>query len=68
MKSSIWPQIVLIVIAVFAVFGQCMTFEFIRWDDEPLIIENPYVNQPSVRQMAAAWRAASCQALYPADL
>ena len=53
-----WPQLLLISLGVLLVFGQSMAFEFVRWDDDSLIIHNPYVSPFSWERVAGAWARA----------
>jgi hypothetical protein len=55
MKMRYKGQLLLIVLAVFMVFGQTMGHEFVRWDDPDLIFGNPYVYPFQLQRVLGAW-------------
>lgn len=62
MKRS--PELI-IAAAVIAVFGRILTQEFVLWDDYLNIVENPNVNPPSWRGLAAFWSSGQFDLFIP---
>lgn len=54
-----WPPkplaVGLLFVAVAAVFGQCVTFDFVDWDDRRHLIDNVYLLPPSWPGLAQFW-------------
>lgn len=53
--NSIWLQAVLI-LAVVLTFGRIVEHDFVAWDDEGHISENPHLNPISIQSLARFWR------------
>jgi protein O-mannosyl-transferase len=45
----------LLALAIVAVFGQSCTFNFLAWDDKPLIYDNPNIAHPTLPSLQAHW-------------
>lgn len=50
-----WPSALLLVIACLAVFGHTVLNQFVDWDDNLLIVTNPYLNPPTFPNLARLW-------------
>jgi tetratricopeptide (TPR) repeat protein len=55
-RNAVWPAILLLILAMLAVYGVVGRFDFLNWDDQQQVIENPLVNPPSWHGLAQAWR------------
>lgn len=53
----------IIALAVLAVFGRTIAFDFVRWDDYLHVVENPELNPPTWASLAYFWTSAH-QGLY----
>ncbi len=45
-----------LVLLTLVVFGRCVAFDFVDWDDSELVITNPLLNPPTWSGVAEAWR------------
>jgi hypothetical protein len=52
--ATIW-SVLIVLAAVLVVFGRSLRHEFLDWDDQVTLRENPSLNPPSVGGLAAAW-------------
>ena len=63
-KSQRWP-VVVIAIVVLIIYGQSVTFNFVYWDDQQLIANNPMVLNPGWESLKQAWTKPFMQIYMP---
>jgi tetratricopeptide (TPR) repeat protein len=63
-----WPLVLGLWIATVAVYGQVIGFDFLNYDDDALVYENPGLADPSLANMAVFWTSAYYKAYEPVTL
>lgn len=57
LPARTWPWACGLALIVLFVFGACVRFGFLGWDDPQQVLTNPNVNRPSWHGVEASWRA-----------